>query len=239
VWRDRESLWSDALAKNPGSTRALHNLGAALAEQGRHEQALALFGEALRIDPGLAAAQRGIGASLVRLGRAEEALPHLADAIRLKPADADAHRVLGEALLGLGRLGEAAEALMRSLALRPDEVSYHQLAKLRSLEGRAEEALHYYGRALATHPGFPRSLLERGALLASLGRHEEAIADFEALLARFDDPLTRVHLGNSLAASGRCREAFAQVSAALRMAPRSLFAARSLDALRARCGDAP
>jgi tetratricopeptide (TPR) repeat protein len=238
AWRDGESLWSDALAKNPGSTRALHNLGVALADQGRHEEAIARFAQALRLDPGLSAAHRGIGASELRRGRPEAALPHLLEAVRLRPGDAQAQGILGEAQLALGRLDLASEALTRSLALVPDEVYYHQLAKVRSLQGRPDEALHYYTRALEVSPGFPRALLERGALLAAQGRHAEASADFSALLDRFDDPLTRVHLGNALLAMGRCNEALVQLSRAHRMAPRSAFAARSLAWLLATCDDA-
>jgi len=238
AWRDGESLWSDALAKSPGSTRALHNLGVALADQGRHEEAIARFAEALRLDPGLAAAHRGIGISELRRGRPEQALPHLIQAVRLRPSDRDAQGALGEAWLALGNLDAAAEALTRSLALYPDEVYYHQLAKVRSLQGRPDEALHYYTRALEVQPGFPRALLERGALLASRGRPAEASADFSALLARFDDALTRVHLGNALFELGRPGEALEQLSAAHRMAPRSEFAARSLAWLLATCEDA-
>lgn len=47
-----------------------------------------------------------------------------------------------------------------------------------------ERAAHYYSRVLAVDPTFHNARLQRGILLSrELGRHDEARADFDALLA--------------------------------------------------------
>jgi protein O-mannosyl-transferase len=51
IWRSPISLWQDAVSKSPHKTRALINLGVALHEVGRLDEAIQQYCEALRIDP--------------------------------------------------------------------------------------------------------------------------------------------------------------------------------------------
>jgi tetratricopeptide (TPR) repeat protein len=51
VYRDEVTFWQDIANKNPTSNRAFNNLGHALANAGRPEQALAAYDQALRLKP--------------------------------------------------------------------------------------------------------------------------------------------------------------------------------------------
>lgn len=56
-----------------------------------------------------------------------------------------------------------------------------------SMRSEHERAIHYFARAYEVDPRFRMARLERGILLGrELGRSQEALAEFEALLA--DDP---------------------------------------------------
>ena len=53
-----------------------------------------------------------------------------------------------------------------------------------SMRSEFERAVHYFGRALAVDPAFYNAQLQRGILLSrELGRHDEALADFDTLLS--------------------------------------------------------
>ena len=51
VWRTELSLWSDALAKAPGKARPYVNVGAALHQEGKLDEAIKYYCQALAIDP--------------------------------------------------------------------------------------------------------------------------------------------------------------------------------------------
>src|SRR6185503_18355598 len=51
VWRTHLGLWQDALAKSPGKARVHANLGTALHDLGRLDEAIAEYCAALAIDP--------------------------------------------------------------------------------------------------------------------------------------------------------------------------------------------
>ena len=64
-----------------------------------------------------------------------------------------------------------------------------------SIAGEFERAVHYFGRAYQVDPTFRAARLHRGILLGrELGRIDEAIADFDALLA--EDPTYYLALFN-------------------------------------------
>jgi tetratricopeptide (TPR) repeat protein len=88
-----------------------------------------------------------------------------------------------------------------------------------SMKSEHERAVHYFSRAYAVDPRFRNARLQRGILLGrELGRHDEALADFGALLA--DDPDYGPALLNRalvLQELGRYREALADLDAYLNL----------------------
>ena len=103
----------------PDYANAHNALGAALASQGREEEALAAFAAAARLEPGHAEANNNAGSALRALGRPEEALPYLERALAANPGLADAHHNRGLVLHALRRYDEAAQSLRRVLELAP------------------------------------------------------------------------------------------------------------------------
>ncbi|MBI3011354.1 MAG: tetratricopeptide repeat protein [Candidatus Omnitrophica bacterium] len=120
VYRSEVSLLRDVIAKRPTNARAHYNLGIALAEQGKAEEAGTHFVEALRLDPNYAEAHGNLGAVLAKQGKAEEAVDHYRRALRLNPSLAEAHHNLGIALAEQGRYEEAVEQFAQALALNPN-----------------------------------------------------------------------------------------------------------------------
>jgi tetratricopeptide (TPR) repeat protein len=90
-----------------------------------------------------------------------------------------------------------------------------------SLRSEHEAAVRYFSKAYAIDPTFRRVRLERGVLLfRELGRMEEALADFDALLA--EDPTYAPALFNrALLAqqNGRYHDALADLKAYTALSP--------------------
>ncbi len=89
-----------------------------------------------------------------------------------------------------------------------------------SMAREHERAIHYFSRAYDVDPTFRAARLHRGILLGrELGRIEEAIADFDALLA--EDPTYNLALfnrGMMWLENGRFPQALADITAYLELA---------------------
>ncbi len=125
----------------------LNNLAYALREQGRLDEALAMFEETLEVQraendaEGAAVAQKNIGETLVRLGHRQRAATFLDQAYRayleadIRPKRLELYPVLIENLEALGRTGDALE-MMREFKQLSDETinveSNERIAKLES-----------------------------------------------------------------------------------------------------------
>jgi Tfp pilus assembly protein PilF len=94
-WQDSETLWTRALACNtdnyvdrfnPGNAKAHNNLGTALVQRGKVEEAITQFQQALEINPNGARIHRNLGLCFHRLGRMDEAISQYQKALAVEPA---------------------------------------------------------------------------------------------------------------------------------------------------------
>lgn len=132
-WRDDLTLFGKAVETQPRCARAWTNLGHALAQGARHEEAVAAYRAALEVVPGLAATHTRAGVSLDALGRPAEAEAHLREAARLAPLDEMSVHNYAVFLVRNGRAKEAA-ALVRPLVdQRPSASSRRLLEAIEAL----------------------------------------------------------------------------------------------------------
>jgi Tfp pilus assembly protein PilF len=207
-WRTREALWRDAAARNPGSMRAHLNLGEALAEQGRAEEAAAEHREALRVTDGVprheAVAFLDLGVALLDAGRPAEARAALEAGLQRDPGH-DLLLVNLAALEGAAGNLAAAEALARrAQAANPGQASVQVLFGHLAMErGDAAGALDAFARALALDPERGEARYGRALVLSALERPAEACAELRAALATPLRPALRADVSGLLQA--RCR----------------------------------
>jgi tetratricopeptide (TPR) repeat protein len=95
-WRTENGLYLHDLAINPGSFKIQSNAGAALAELGRHEEALRCFRAAIAIAPDFPAPWRGSVVSLIALSRFDEAAAAYAETLRFGPPVPEVEAALRE-----------------------------------------------------------------------------------------------------------------------------------------------
>jgi tetratricopeptide (TPR) repeat protein len=88
------------------------------------------------------------------------------------------------AAYGRGQLGEADRLARTIISIKPDHFdALHLVAFIDMQQGRLDEALAGYDRALAVRPDDPHALYNRGVTLHLLRRFEAALASYDRALA--------------------------------------------------------
>jgi len=94
--RVAEAYYLRALARDPGSERALGNLGSALAQQGRVDEAIKVYLRALKAKPDYVDAMVNLGAVYQGMGDRPRALSWVKRALDRSPGNPRAKRILAE-----------------------------------------------------------------------------------------------------------------------------------------------
>ena len=197
-WENSEALWSHATRVTPGSYIAHENLGQALREAGRLEEARASYERALAVAPPRSPAyaaviNNSLGLVLTRQGKTDEARDRFAAAVQRDPSFAEARTNLGNALAAEGRAETAMEHFREAIRLKPDYVEPRiglGASLLRS--GRAAEAAIQYREAIALNPALAQAHNGLGGALATLGQDDEAMREYRETL-RLDPELPTAH----------------------------------------------
>ena len=173
IYRDEVTFFTWIVSHNPAARGAQGNLGTALLEAQRPEEALAAIRIAMKQDPDDVKPHANAGAALVRMRRLEEAEEQLRRALELDPHHTIALQNLAESLRKQGRLEEALEyyrAAMETDAENPMPHAGMGDALLRL--GRYEESLRSFDRALALEPGLESVRALREQALAILRQRD-------------------------------------------------------------------
>ena len=214
-------LISRAIAMAPDQPMYHGNLGTALKELGRLDEAIASYREALAIEPDFADAHNNLGHALKTKGRLEDAVASYHKALAVKPDFAEAHNNLGVALRVMGKSDEAVASYRKALAIKPYYAAAHyNLGNLLTELGRLEEAVASYRKTLAIKPDFAEAHNNLGNLLHVLEKSDEAVASHhKALVIKPDYAAAHYNLGNVLRDLGRLEEAVASYCRALAIKP--------------------
>jgi len=189
----------------------------ALHQQGRLEQAHALYQQVLALDPQQFDALHLSGVIERQRGNPGRAAELIQAALQIDPQQARAHANLGAALNDLGQPAAALDSIDAALRLDPRyALAWNNRGNTLRRLGRQQEALDSYERALALQAGYPEAWCHRAIVLNDLGRHADAAASAEqalAMRAGYADALQA--LGNALQALERFTEAVAAYERAL------------------------
>jgi protein O-mannosyl-transferase len=169
-WKDRETLWTRALAVTADNWTAHDHLGLVRAAQGRLDEAAAHFEATVRIRPDFEGGHVNLGNLRAGQGRLDDAVRHYREALRLKPSLELAHNNLGVALLRLGRTDEAIAEFTEALRIRPDLVDAHRnLGIALAARGRLAEAGERFRDVLELAPADADAHYRLGLVLAAQG----------------------------------------------------------------------
>ena len=234
---EAERLYDQVLALDRGNPDALNLKGAIANAQGRHDEALSLFGRVIIALPNFPDGFYNHALALVALGRNDEALQSYLRALELKPNYADARINFALLLHKMGRSVEAIAAFRALTQVAPgDARGFYNLAvcleqslpKTPGAErpGVAEEARAAFTRALELDPNNPDIHFAFANLNSFLGEYKIAIERLNtALKLKPEWASAWNNLGTQYEAIGERKAATAAFDRAIDLDPQDAAAA--------------
>jgi tetratricopeptide (TPR) repeat protein len=173
-------LIAKAIGLNPKVAAAHSNLGNALRDLKRPEDALASYDRAIALKPDSADAYNNRGLALRDLKRPEDVLASYDKVIALNPDYAEAHNNRGIALRDLKRPEDALANHDRAIALKPDyaDAYYNRALALQDLKC-LEDALASYDKAIALKPDHADAFVSQSLFFLMMGRFEQGWRQYE------------------------------------------------------------
>jgi Flp pilus assembly protein TadD len=238
-WRNTLTLFEHAVAVTDRNALAHNNVGIALKQAGRLDDARREFETAIQIKPRYADAISNLGSVYLSLNQPAQALVLLEAARAIDPSHAVAGVNLGTALARVGRFADAVQAFRASIQQRPNNPKAHAgLGLALAGQGRMEEGLMELREAARLDPADAETQYGLGQLSAATGRVDDARAYFmEATRLSPNMAEAYLNLGGVLVAQNHLPEAVAAFRTAVRLQPSSARAHSNLGGALAQVGD--
>ncbi len=207
-WHNGETLFTHAIACTSENDVAENDLGNALSNEGRLEEAFAHYREAVRINPHYADALVNYGQLLCAKGQGAQAISQYQEAVRIEPESPVIRTRFGMVLFRMGRVPEAVSQFHEALHVDPEYADADTcLGNVMLTQGRLDDAIARYEDALRTNPGDALAHQNLCRVLVALfqqGRRKDAIKDTErALELQAGDSALRNILNRMLAIAPR------------------------------------
>jgi protein O-mannosyl-transferase len=226
-WKNSISLLEHTISVTPDNPIARNNLGLALAEIGKDDEAMRHFREILRSNPVDSKTMNNLGTLLQRNGQPEEAQEYFRRAIQSNPHNVEAHINLGAKLAATKNPENRTEAIqhfLTALRIKPSSFLAHFNLGLTLLQSNTQDAIVHFEEAVRLNPKYGRAHLILGVLYSQQKLHEKATFHVnEALKCDIDPGLDILHktLSDKLLLQGNIDEALSQLETAVRMNPDS------------------
>lgn len=210
-----------AVALSPDSSQAHYQLGKALVEQGKIDEAIGYFRLAITLDSEVFQIYFDLGNLLLQKNQLSEAIACFQHAVRLNPEDAQSHHHLAEALVIQGQTEAAINSYRRAIQLNPKLYESHQrLGEALAIVNQLAEATDCYRRAAELNPTSYVSYFYLADILERQGQLEEAISYYRKTLElNSENHIAAYQLGRSLANLGRVDEAIASYRQSIHLNP--------------------
>ena len=124
-WVSDLLLYGRAYKIAPHDNLICNDLGAALMDEGKPGDAIALYSQVLAREPGFWLSNYNLGYTYYKLGMFKEAEDFLRRAISINAADSDEYIYLGLSVWRQGRAGEAVQFIQQAIQIRPSAPGYH------------------------------------------------------------------------------------------------------------------
>jgi tetratricopeptide (TPR) repeat protein len=218
----RVLMEADAAEPLPPGPRA--GLALALAESGRHEEAIQQLSILLALAPDNHDLRMARARAELFLGQTQAALADAEVLVRETPGDVNAWLLKGKALTRASRYEESIETFQKLLSLDPHpsvrSIAQADIGSARGKMGDTEAAEEAYRQALATDPRNALAASNLAALVLDRGDAGEAELILRTALNHSPSAsLLYYQLGRSLQASGRLDDAEGNLKEALRLDP--------------------
>ena len=196
-WRNSISLWSHAIAIDPGNPVAHCKLANALRDVGQLDAAESHYRKALNSHlaledhPASISARNNLSVLLVARGKLAEARQHLQQGRGSMQSDIESLLELSMLLLATGKTAEAAEATKEAIMIAPtDARAYFLHGRALANQDLMEPAIESYQRALELDLENIQIRNDLATLLTRQKRFDEAIPLYRSIIDR--DPAADV-----------------------------------------------
>ena len=211
IYRDRQTLWSDTLAKVPDSWMAWIHLGNVAATKTPPDKgtARAYWRKALELNPNVADTHYNMGVAYADADDYSSAVAEFRRTIELEPRKADPRNMLGVSLAGLGRLDEGIEIYRGAIAIEPYHWKSHfNLGIALERKGQVDAAVEEFLKTAELSPRYGPALRELANCLIKTGRYAQAEGPLRRLVElRPEDADALFDLGMVLSLQQRSGEA--------------------------------
>jgi tetratricopeptide (TPR) repeat protein len=221
IYKSEETFWTDTVAKNPDCWMAHNNLGNALLQKGRADEALEQFQKALEINPIYVDAHSNLGAALFQKGQVDSAIVQYKNALEINPNYAQANYNLGLALLQKGQVEDGIAQYKKAVKINPYYPEAHNnLGNALLQNGQVDEALEQFQKALEINRNYVDAHCNLGVALFQKGQVDDAVAEYKRAVEINPNYVeARYNLGNALFKKGQPDEAIEQFQKALEINP--------------------
>jgi protein O-mannosyl-transferase len=179
---EAEREWRLALADMPDNPIALSNLGMAMLEKKRYDEAAGYLQEAIALRPRFSAPHIHLAGVYAAKGDNARAEAELRRAVEIYPMSTRARNALGKFYFDAGNLAEAAVQYRASIESLPNEEAWDALGDIYLQEGAPGKAEEAWGEAvrLSTFDGHAHVSL--GNVYFTSGREAEADKEYRIVL---------------------------------------------------------
>lgn len=208
-WKNNIRLYTHALEINDRNHLAYHNLGVALDEQGRGEDARKQYYLSLWAKPGFSKAHHNLAVNFLKHKETQKARDHFIAALASNPDNPVARYNLGSMAMERCQMDDAVLWYQSALADQPDFPEVHNnLGVIRLKQGQLVEAADHFKQAVRYRPDHLEALSNLGNTLFDLGQTEQALLCFSRVLAVSPHNLMALNdMGVVYAATGRTDQA--------------------------------
>ena len=197
-----------------------NNLGTALQEERRYDQAVAHHLRATLLMPGYAPAHNNLGAALRAAGRLDEAIAAYQQALAIKPDFASASYNLANAWLEKGQAGASVDQYRRALQSANTVETHNNLGIALAAKGDSAGAMSEFRAALALDDRSVQAHRNLGNMLLDMGSRAEGLVHLERAVALAPTEADATYdIGTLLLQEENFRAAAERFQAALRIRP--------------------
>lgn len=220
-WKNNFTLFKHALEVTEDNDLAHNNMGIALLNEGKIDEAIGHYDRAIQIKPGYVDAYANRGNAYAKLGRYQRAIEDYNQAILLKPDFAEGYYSRGNIRSILGQYQLALEDYDKAISLNPDYIkTYNNRGIIYGELGQYQRAIEIFNTVIRLQPDYAYAYYNRGFAYARLDQHEKAIDDFDRAISLKSDYMKAYYnRGIAYAKLGRYRQATKDFQAVIRLRP--------------------
>ena len=213
-------LYTATSKANPDCWMVESNLGLALADEGKLNEALPHYQQAVKLNPNGAEAYCNWAVALARLGQPEAARQQFQQALAINPQDSLAHEKLAQLLAADGQIQAALKEYEIASQLRPADPDLHfDYGLLLASDHQLAPAIEQFQASLQLDPSNLDTWQHLGIALAMSGQLTEALEAFQQVVqARGDNIEAHFNLAMVYERLNRHAEAVAAANRALQLA---------------------